>query len=849
MTQLSAITRWLNLLPSGKKKSRRRAGPAANRWKSRLSFETLETREMLATVPVVFSVPADVQTRGVEVAMFATLTADYTPQSGPVIPDGTVVYFDPTLDSGTGDYATATASSDLTFALTLNGQGQATVDLPDAYVKGGQIVIGVGSAPILTFNPASGPTPAGISTPTASTNPTNYFGLFEYAVDASGWNIDLSLVDQIGFPFTITATPAAPAPDNNGVGLTQHRGDLFNLYGSYIASQGSDAAGFQQSLTEGDGYRILAPQNVLDGATTPSVNGPTYSTGGKLTKNTWYYYWVTATNAAGESAAGTNSAYTAPGSVKGKTVLRNTVNLSWTAVEGATGYKIYRSTVNLPTSAMLVGTVSGGNKLKFTDKGAAGTAGTPPSNSYTFNALNSYFNDDLDAFFQHYETNPFSITAKFNGTYSTFTGQTNSSYQLDGNSYTVLALTSPDYAGDEYLIFQPYFQENTTIAGAPPAPSWLPNATLSPAAMVLACDGAFNTGGYQPNANAVVLSGLQNSIVSAFNRGIATNLNIDPNNWANSPLVNSATATSGGSLAADTTYYYVVTANTPAGESTISLEFAATTTATDNSVTLVWEPIDTPSASNPLGYDSYNIYRSTTQGTGYQKLDTVVTNHHANNVTSFVDDGSYTLDPLTTGSPPIYYAPGTTSNWYAAFAHLNGSTNPTSGVSIAGLGYGFAYDDQGGQSSDFSAAAPTQITITLLPWIKQDPPPTPPSPNPHPAPPAVPTSLQILTQPATTKVGKTNTVTLKVFTANGHPFHGGTTVTVELLMKHKKTYIVAHTYQVETDPVTGIGSLTFEAANKGDYMLKLTLEDGAAFYSNKFKVKKGHLDMKISMRS
>ena len=165
---------------------------------------------MMATVPVVFSLPSDVQTKGVEVAMFATLKADYTQQSGgAVIPDGTVVYFDSTLNNGAGDYAAASATSDFTFSLTVSA-GQATVNLPDTFVKSGQIVIGVGGAPTITFNPATATSPAGTSTPTAFTNPTNYFGLFEYAIDGSGWNIDLSLVDQIGFPFTVTATPALP---------------------------------------------------------------------------------------------------------------------------------------------------------------------------------------------------------------------------------------------------------------------------------------------------------------------------------------------------------------------------------------------------------------------------------------------------------------------------------------------------------------------------------------------------------------------------------------------------------------------------------------------------------------
>ena len=577
-----------------------------------------------------------------------------------------------------------------------------------------------------------------------------------------------------------------------------------------------------------------------------------YLAGGSLVLNQNYNYWVTATNASGETAAGNPMGAvphmaSLPG--KRKPVALQTVNLTWSAIPGATGYNIYRSTDIHKSDAVLVGSATASATPNFTDTGVAGTPGTPPSNSYSYYPLNSYFNDDLDAFFTYYETNTFTTTAKFYGNYSTFTGNVSTTYQINGAGpqYTVLSLTSPDYAGEEYLIFKPYFQENTTIVGAPPAPSWMPNMTLSPGAMVLGCDGAFNTGGFQPNADLKVLSGLQNSIVSAFNRGIATNFDIAPINWGNPPLVTSATAGSGGSLAADT-YYYVVTANTPAGETTISLEFAATTAA-NGSVTLAWQPIDTPSVSNPLGFDSYNIYRSTTQGTGYQKLNTVVTNTHANNVTSFLDDGSYSLDPLTSGSPPIYYAPGTTSNWYAAFVHLNGTTNPASGVSIAGLGYGFAYDDQGGQSSDFTATAPTQISIDLLPWTKQNPPPTPPTPNPHPTPPAVPTSLQVLQQPSTSKAGQPNSVSFQVFGTQGHPFHGGTNVTVQLILVVKNTYTITNTYSVPTDSATGKGTLTFRPAAKGYYMLRFVLDDGSAFYSNMFTVKKGNRDTRASIRS
>ena len=519
-------------------------------------------------------------------------------------------------------------------------------------------------------------------------------------------------------------------------------------------------------------------------------------------------------------------------SVKGRNVPQRTVHLSWDQILGATGYKVYRSTTNQQSTANLVGTVQGGSTTAFTDPGYVGTPATPPANSYAFNPLNSYFNADLDAFFANYTaSNSFSYTGNFNSVTSTFTGNTLTNYQINGAGpqYTVLSLTSPDYAGDEFLLFKPYFAENTTIVGAPPAPNWMPLATLSPGAMVFGNEGAFKTGGYQPNADPVALSGIQNAIVSAFNRGLATNFNINPNNWGSPPLFTSAAANvSGGNLAPSTNYYYVVTAVNADGETTTSLERNVLTTTTNKQAVLVWEPLSTPT--------QYNVYRSTTPGTGYQLVAQVP--NGVPNATGYTDMGAAPQSQ----APPIFYAPGTTSNWYAAFTHLNATNNPTSGISINGLAYGFAYDDQGGQSTDFTVATTTPITIDLLSWKLSDPIPAPPHPNPLPAPPAVPSSLSMLAQPASIRPGAANTVSFKVFTAHGHPFYGGTTVRVQVIGPETATY------DVIVDPVTGVGSLSFNPTKRGRYKLKLTLEDNTAFYSNEFEVGLKILKMRRSRR-
>jgi hypothetical protein len=825
MSLFNGFQRLAFLFPKGKKKRPRRARAtgrtASSRWQSRLSFETLERREVMATVPINFGVPSDLPAGGVYASAFATLTADYQQQNGgSLLTSGSYVYFDSTLNNGDGDYALATGGTNYTFQLDVT-LGAASFDLPDTFVKAGQIVIGVASAPNISFNPSSG-----FATPTVSTNPGKYFGLFEYAIDGAGWNIDLSLVEQLGFPFTIDTTPAPNTPVLNGVGIMQNRADLFHLYGQYIADVTKtvpSAAAFQRSIALGEPYGVLSP-HLLFNNNVPTAYAPTPNSGGGLSPNTMYYYWVTATNASGETAPSIFQNYqTYDGN--------NSANLTWSSVPGATGYRVYRSLTNDPSTATRLLTTS---KLYYLDSGAAGTAGIPPTNNYSFDPFNTYFNLDINEFFAHYQwngspsnSNEFSITAEFNGNYSTFTGYVYTNYQVGGTgpAYTALVLSSPDYMQgppnqaqmQQFVILRPYFSNNTSSTTLPAAPNWVTNPQLSPAAMIFANDGVFKTS--QPDVDAVALNGLQNSVVSAFNRGIATDFSVAPSDWANAPKVYSAQAINGGSLTPSTNYYYVVTAQTAFGETTVSTEFKATTTSTNRRVQLAWEPQDVPGPGNELGYTSYNVYRRT-DTTGYERINWPITNWHANNLTGFIDNGAM---PLVADIPVTYYPASSTSNWYAAFQHQNYSTNPTSGISIDGLAYGFAYDDQGAQSSDLTAVNPTQINITLLPWSRQQA--TPPRLN---SPPTSPTSLQFLTQPVSAKLTAATSVSFKVLTAQGHTFMGGTRVTVEVQGPKKMTFYV------DTDALTGVGSFNFNTSEGGYYRVKLTLDNGTIFHSQEF---------------
>lgn len=100
----------------------------------------------------------------------------------------------------------------------------------------------------------------------------------------------------------------------------------------------------------------------------PVANAPTTAnTGGTLAAAT-YYYKVTALNAAGESLGSNEGSVTTTGASSSNTI-------TWAAVSGATSYRVYRGTAAGAESTYY----APGNVTTFTDTGAAGTAGSPPT--------------------------------------------------------------------------------------------------------------------------------------------------------------------------------------------------------------------------------------------------------------------------------------------------------------------------------------------------------------------------------------------------------------------------------------------------------------------------------------
>ncbi len=328
--------------------------------------------------------------------------------------------------------------------------------------------------------------------------------------------------------------------------------------------------------------------------------------------------------------------------------------------------------------------------------------------------------------------------------------QTYKVLQLVGNAYdasnlsTIPAagasgLTQGEYQGAVLNIYVPYFTGNTGLSSIPwpdgttytlpSAPAWLQNAGNGPSQMVFGCAGVFATPN-DPDAVAQssfavlalnALTNLQNVIVSALNRGLATGYGFAVPPQGYSCLLNfsqapSATPSTTGLAAGTYTYYLSGTLN---DGSESALSWAQTIVLTQaSSVALTWNP------QAAALYKQVNVYRQA--GTGPIQLIAALSNTTPPPVSTYTDTNAALPTQPTTGAPFVFYpdwndasgANYVASNLYSAFVHQNLTVDPTNGISINGLTYGYPFDDQGGFSTNinYGTALPTgAITFTLTP--------------------------------------------------------------------------------------------------------------------------------------
>jgi hypothetical protein len=298
-------------------------------------------------------------------------------------------------------------------------------------------------------------------------------------------------------------------------------------------------------------------------------------------------------------------------------------------------------------------------------------SGTTPS------ALATFLDQAIYQFFSYYMTN--TLTLQDPVSQNLFTGKVTTVTQTDTtggqSTYNVLQFTG---SGQTYNVYFPYFTTNcaampgvlnTGVALAPPPTWWTGNLpTAMPAtAMALGCTGVFSDSAFQAGVtNTDLLGNLENQVVSLITRGV-----------------------------------------TPTNNNLVSFQaqFSAAN-ITNNQATVTVTPFPTGLAA---GMDV--VKQIAAQPSNIVSVDS------ANNqfvLTSSVD----ALLPVNNClfiCGDFYPDAGTNtagySNIYSNFLH-NGS-GFCSAPLINNIGYGYAYDDQGGYSNDVTANYDTNNSLTI----------------------------------------------------------------------------------------------------------------------------------------
>jgi hypothetical protein len=574
---------------------------------------------------------------------------------------------------------------------------------PDNRMVATRIVFGMGLPPVVPINGNAPAFPA-MSNPTDPNNRIN-FDFLEFTMRYAGPNdgtlfVNTTQVDQVGLPFTMNVSPADSSGASKGVGVRVGRAGLADAYANFVTTRFTGTGTGDQSISPAaeaafkgllTPYRLLNPSDAFTNppasytpASVPTLDGyfdaalatffSNYTSGGFRLQRDGYNF-VGTTQAGYQPAAYSYSGVTL-GGVSGTT---GTLTFPAVAVPGGTK----PASISLAAGVLVTGTgitgtavvtgqpaVDGNNVTTVTIAGqVAANSGTytftapgeftvlqlhqadattwvPVSGGQQYQLYAPYFAGGAAAFPTGLPVGTglgsLSLTRGGAG-YTpntvgqlTFTGGGGSSaagFFVTDNTGLIIAigLTNPGsgYTSIPTIGFTgagtPTTAAVVTASALPAAPPWVapggPATVQSPGLMTFGCLGVFTDGGQQAkagqvsgtNASGQTLLDIQNTIVSAFNRGVAN----------------------------------------------------AVAAGTD--VTTFWN----------------------TAANFYPKL-----------VTPTV--------PNTTGA--------NWSNLYAAFLHQPNISIARPSDPTIGLAYGFAYDDQGGNSTTLTSSFPQTVSVTFKPW-------------------------------------------------------------------------------------------------------------------------------------
>ena len=534
--------------------------------------------------------------------------------------------------------------------------------------------------------------------------------------------------------------------------LSASPGGVLNPSGSGQASAGTTQilAPFTY-LSAVEKFSGIKPATVPLSVTGGSLQAPGDSTG--------YFYWVTAVgDGEGETMAfGTGQQATAPNTdpifnttYQALPGSNNAILVSWAASSlpqgllgpgsiplnlqaTATAYNVYRAPAYVTTGPEPISPLTlqkltsplPGTALSFLDDGTGiwQTVPSLPASNATYSSLSGFFDAALDTFFANYTaSNSFEIfrdgiTWQGNtvdptntGSGTPFTYVTADQTVHHATAYgRALLLTDAANPSNQFVWLDPSAGPTTLANNVykpglnPPttATGWMQNGSnlgFSAGYQIFGACGAAGDGG---PANVTVdkvnpWADLQNSLAAAFDRGLATTFTVKPDAWANPPQFNAAAKVSArtgtwakAQLAPHT---WAVTGVTAAGVETVYGVVTQATPQRGKAVTLQWST--QPTGSQP--YTSFNLYRARGmpgQALTFRKVNAQPIPMPASGQTVVFHDRGGT-PPVATSQPVTYWAPGTVHDVYAAYQHR---------IAVNGLAYGYAYDDQGGMSSTYTA--------------------------------------------------------------------------------------------------------------------------------------------------
>ena len=665
------------------------------------------------------------------------------------------------------------ASPPLSFTTKPDAQGYVTATVQyDNYLyskgmgtSGAAAVLSVGSFPRIVLS-ADQFFAAGVPDPSA--NPGLTYGVLELAVSAiqaSNYTaansfLDITYVDQFGMPMQFWSAPNGAFPAN-ALGATAYRQPTIQFYPSFVATAAASnpaATAFGELLTAGQAAQILAPSKYLaqveanpgiqptpaplsnyQGGTLAPPADPTGVNTSQTGFAKGYFYFVTAVGATGQESAARLAAQQIPMPISTPI---NAMLLNWSAfpndaIPTAAGYHVYRQagwTAAVEPHWTAYGDVAKltstpVTNLSYIDAGdaPADANATLPKSNAAYSALSSYFDEAFDSFFTHYATNTFSIfrdgltltgnTVDGGEAGTSFTYQSSSGAVTKSIIGRALLLTDSKNSENQFVFLDPsspYLEQNTWMGVKT-------NLGYSAGYQIFAAAGAAGDGG--PSDAATVGSNaanpwkdLQNSIATAFDRGLATKFALPPDAWATPPQFSAPAAVATGTpgVLQNLPYTYAVTGILQGGaETTLGVLTNVKPAQKNVSVKLQWSTAPTgspPTDAQGNAYKSFNVYRA--QGYPGQPLVYKKVNNNpiplpaSGQIVMYVDRGrAATVQP--TAQPVSYFAPSTTSDIYAAFMHRMG---------VNGRSYGYAYDDQGALASTSSIDYLQAAWLTVLRW-------------------------------------------------------------------------------------------------------------------------------------